>query len=167
MVTFLKFLFLERGKPQTIMNNPSYWEFLMSWWPHRNDKNLLWLWYEDMKTSHREVVKQVAEFLGYDTSNTDLIDLATENSTFNFMKEHERHFDEHTWKEANNVRCHMPQDAGLESSKVMNGGRKPKPDLRELQELLDKKWEEVVTSQTGLKNYEDMRRAHSLEKKGN
>ena len=30
------------------MNNPSYWEFLMSWWPHRNDENLLWLWYEDM-----------------------------------------------------------------------------------------------------------------------
>ena len=32
-------------------------------------------------------------------------------------------------------------------------------ELGELKELLQKKWEEVVTSQTGLKNYEELRAA--------
>ena len=53
----------------------------------------------------------------------------------------------------------MPEDAGSGTSKVMNGGRKPRPELGELKELLQKKWEEVVTSQTGLKNYEELRAA--------
>ena len=148
---------LRAAGPQ--MNNPSYWEFLMSWWPHRNDENLLWLWYEDMKADHRGVVKRVAEFLGYDTADDELIDLVVKNSSFAFMKEHEGKFDEHTWKEANNSRCHMPEDAGSGTSKVMNGGRKPRPELGELKDLLQKKWEEVVTSQTGLKNYEELRAA--------
>ncbi len=83
---FLDVLFLKRGEPQTIMNNPSYWHFLLSWWPVRNDDNVLWLWYEDMKSNHREVVQRVATFLGLDASDTDLVDIATKHSTFDYMK---------------------------------------------------------------------------------
>ena len=156
--TFLTQFFLKRGKPATIMNNPSYWEFLLSWWPHRKDENVLWLWYEDMKENHREVVVRVADFLGFDSGDSDLVDLVTSLSTFDYMKKNERHFDEHTWKERNNVRCGLEATASMETSKVMNGGRKPKPKLSaELVDLLHQKWRDVVTPQTGMNDYEELR----------
>jgi hypothetical protein len=166
MDTFLQRLFLKRGKPQSIMNNPSYWEFLVSWWPHRNDPNLLWLWYEDMKVNHKEVVTKVARFIGFDNLNLKqqkeeegLIDVAYRMSTFDFMKEHEKHFDEHNWKNKRNAACGLPSDAGLESSKVMNGGRAPRATLSQhMKEALEAKWLEVVKPITGCSNYEELRK---------
>mmetsp|Transcript_2634 Transcript_2634/g.6189 ORF Transcript_2634/g.6189 Transcript_2634/m.6189 type:complete len:307 (-) Transcript_2634:109-1029(-) len=159
---FLDVLFLKRGEPQTIMNNPSYWHFLLSWWPHRNDENVLWLWYEDMKTSHREVVQRVATFLGFDASDADLIEIATKRSTFDYMKEHERQYDEHVWKAKNNVRVGLPEDAGLESSKVMNGGRRKVTLPTEILQRLDAKWKELVTPVTGYATYSDMKANEKL-----
>lgn len=162
---FMDELFLKRGRPKSIMNNPSYWEFLLSWWPNRNDPNVLWLWYEDMKEDHKATVNKVAEFLGYDCKDAELIDIAYKNSTFDFMKEHEVKFDEHTWKQHNNVRCSLSPDAGLNSSKVMNGGRHPKPKLStETLTQLDLKWKEVVTAQTGFASYDEMRKSFSVFK---
>ena len=152
------------------MNNPSYWEFLVSWWPHRNDPNLLWLWYEDMKVDHKEVVAKVAKFIGFDLKQKTtpggeegeeegLIEMATRMSTFDFMKEHEKHFDEHNWKSKRNAACGLPPEAGLKSSKVMNGGREPRATLsKSMKEALDAKWQEVVKPVTGCDNYEELRK---------
>lgn len=64
----------------------SYFEFVLEWWKHREDKNVLFLKYEDMK---KDVVKQIdiiANFLGYQLSQGDMEKIA-KASTFKAMRE--------------------------------------------------------------------------------
>ena len=42
----------------------NYFDHLSSWWPHRNDKNMLFLKFEDMKRDTRSTVAQIASFIG-------------------------------------------------------------------------------------------------------
>jgi len=51
--------------------------FLVSWYPHRFDKNVLWLHYEDLKQNRRECVTLIAEFLDIRAHDKALQDLVT------------------------------------------------------------------------------------------
>jgi len=78
------------------------------------------------------------------------------------FSEHERQYDEHVWKAKNNVRVGLPEDAGLESSKVMNGGRRKVTLPAEILQRLDAKWKELVTPVTGYATYSDMKANEKL-----
>ena len=41
-----------------------YFDHVLSWWAHRNDENVLFLKYEDMKKDLTAIVTQFAEFIG-------------------------------------------------------------------------------------------------------
>ena len=43
-----------------------YFDHLLSWWPHRNDKNVLFLRYEDMKKNVLESISKIADFMEID-----------------------------------------------------------------------------------------------------
>ena len=45
-----------------------YFDHLLSWWPHRNDKNVLIMKYEDMKKDLKSSVTTIASFLGRNLS---------------------------------------------------------------------------------------------------
>ena len=62
----------------------SYFHHLASWWPHRNDSNVLLLFYEDLKECYESSVHSVAEFMGI--TDAGHIQIALERSTFEFMK---------------------------------------------------------------------------------
>ena len=46
---FVKGFLLALGEPKTKMERPSHFAHFLSWWEHRNDLNVLFLFYEDMK----------------------------------------------------------------------------------------------------------------------
>jgi len=142
---FVKRFFLERGEPVSIQKNPSYWHFLTSWLPMRTNKNVLWLWYENMRTEHRETVVKIAEFLGFDKNDKDLIDLVVHNSTFDFMKENEPKFDEHPWKMKRNVTIGLKPEAGMKTSKVMHGFKtnRDRTVSEETLQMFEQKWKMV------------------------
>lgn len=73
---------LERGK---------YWEFLNSWWPHRNDPNILWLRFEDLKSELLAQVRRVVDFLKWEVSPIQ-IERILPLLDFEWMKQNESRF---------------------------------------------------------------------------
>ena len=62
-----------------------YFDHLLSWWPHRDDENVLFMKYEDMKKDLSAAVSQVASFIGADISN-DVIGKIADMTSFDKMK---------------------------------------------------------------------------------
>ena len=51
----------------------NYFDHLLSWWSHRDDENVLFMKYEDMKKDLPAAVSQVASFIGADISSDVII----------------------------------------------------------------------------------------------
>lgn len=49
-----------------------YFKFVRSFWPHRNDSDVLWLRYEDMQRDLRTETRRIADFLGWDLEPEDI-----------------------------------------------------------------------------------------------
>lgn len=49
-----------------------YWEHVLNAWSHRNDKNILFIFYENLKIETKETLRTVANFLGKPLSDEDL-----------------------------------------------------------------------------------------------
>ena len=158
---FVKERWLSQGEPQRLTDYASYFHHLASWWPHRNDLNVLLVFYEDLKECYESSVRSIAEFMGI--TDEGHIQVALERGTFEFMKQHSdkfclRNFDKH---------CSAHLDlVGMVKSVMHTGtateGLKSIPaDIRsEIQE----KWEFVVTPVTGCATYQELREAWKKEK---
>lgn len=64
---FANEFWLSRGVPTSKMNNASYFVHLISWYQHRNDPNVLFVCFEDLKEDLETQVRRVAEFMSTDT----------------------------------------------------------------------------------------------------
>nr|XP_002127351.2 cytosolic sulfotransferase 3-like [Ciona intestinalis] len=63
-----------------------YMEHLLSWYPHRNDSNVLFVFYEDLIQYQEREIKRIADFLGVAVSDQDVSSIAKETS-FESLKE--------------------------------------------------------------------------------
>ncbi|NER80722.1 MAG: sulfotransferase domain-containing protein [Leptolyngbya sp. SIO1D8] len=63
----------------------SYFDHILEWWLHKDDENLLFLKYEDLKRDLKGQVKIIAEFLGFKFSDEEAKTVA-EKCTFQAMK---------------------------------------------------------------------------------
>lgn len=63
----------------------SYFDHVLAWWEHRNDENVLFLKYEDLKKAPVDYIIKIAEFLGYDLSKQEAERVA-EVCSFSAMK---------------------------------------------------------------------------------
>lgn len=73
------------------LHNTFYIEHLRSFWPRRNDDNLLWLTFEMMKATPVETANKIVEFLGWKATNEE-VERAVELSSFDSMKEKKSSF---------------------------------------------------------------------------
>jgi hypothetical protein len=134
-----------------------YWPHLVSWWRRRNQPQVLLTTFEELKRHLEGEVRRVAAFL--DIEDAGRIDIATRQARFDFMKAHERQFDDHLIAEARNLACGLPEDA--RSTKVRTGrvGEAKQAFSPETQALLDAAWRTVVEPETGCADYAAMRDA--------
>lgn len=155
---FVKEFWLARGKPESPMQNASYFHHFLSWWEHRNDENVLWLFFEELTESLSERVKRIAEFMGLHCSQ-QLLEKVTEMSTFEYMKHHDDKFDEKISKRTRNAACGLPRDAGLSSKKVRSGGvGEGTLELSSsLKAAIRHRWHSVATEATGFPSYDELR----------
>merc|ERR1711862_46196 len=63
--------------------------WMQSFWPHRNDPNLLWLRYEDMKLDMEGTARKILNFTGWEVSDEELAK-AIKLSSFDHMRKNER-----------------------------------------------------------------------------
>lgn len=138
-----------------------YWGFLVSWWKKRNDPDVLFLCFEDMKRDLAGTIDKVAEFIGVPL-DVALRTIVLEQSGMDFMKAHERQFDDHPLRQARDAACGLPPD-GV-SSKVNKGRIGSGSALSEATiEALDARWRDTVGALTGANSYAELRERWSVE----
>ena len=139
-----------------------YWSFLISWWAKRNDPDVLFLFFEDMRQDLGRAIAQVARFMGI-SLDEELRSIVLHQSGMPFMKAHEPQFDDHLLREARDTACGLPP--GGASSKVHKGQIGGGNALSgEAIEALDARWRETVAKVTGARTYADLREACRLER---
>lgn len=62
-----------------------WFDHVLEWWKHKDDSNVLFLKYEDMKKDLHLAVRATAAFIGHDVSS-DVADQIVHQSTFESMK---------------------------------------------------------------------------------
>ena len=72
-----------------------FFGFLASWWPLRDQRNVLFLHFSDMKREHEASVRKIAEFLGV-SPTADQWPVILEYTSFPWMKQHEDKFEAST-----------------------------------------------------------------------
>lgn len=158
LTTFVIGFWLARGVPAERTENASYFDNLASWWPHRNDPNVLFLFYENVILDTEATVRKINSFLGF-KNNEETIQTAIRMSSREFMVEHRDKFNENIMRHERNEACGLDATAGSTSYKVV---AKPetKPELSEqARTAIDKRWKKTVQPVTGFATYEDMLKA--------
>jgi pyruvate formate-lyase activating enzyme-like uncharacterized protein len=150
------------GVPEKKIEFASYFVHLVSWWEHRNDSNVLFLFFEDMKDDLESVVRMVAAFMGI--QDEERIRKAVEMSSFEFMKKNEMKFSEVRLTRYRNKSCGIPDD--VVPSKVVTGSATKGRELMDdkTREIIQAKWLEVVGKQTGFQDYNELRSAFKKER---
>jgi len=162
---FVQGFWLARGTPESNMQNASYFHHLLSWWEHRHDPNVLFLFYEDLKDDLAMHVTQIARLMELDDVE-ERSKIAVQHATFEFMSLHSQHFDERHSKLARNAACSLPPDAGLKNGKVREGkSGAGRPALSAgLAAAIDTKWTDVVGQATGCNTYVQLRQLAAHER---
>ncbi|XP_015724921.1 sulfotransferase 6B1-like [Coturnix japonica] len=68
----------------------SWFDHFLSWEEHKNDKNILFLFYEDMKKNLPKIVKEISIFLGISISDEDIQDICKKSSFSEMKKDTEK-----------------------------------------------------------------------------
>ncbi len=162
---FVQDFILARGVPKKKTEFASYFSHLLSWWEHRNDSNVLFLFYEDTKDDLESVVRMVAAFIGI--QDEERIKNAMKMSSFEFMKKHERKFADVRIARYRNKVCGVPDE--IVPSKVVIGSTTKGRELMgdKTKEIIQAKWLEVVSDQLGFQDYNELRNAFNMEKSNN
>ena len=157
---FVKNLSLVRNKERIVRT--SYFEHLVSWWPKRNDPNVLLLLYEDMLEDLENAVKTVAFFMGIDDEGS--IKNAMKMSTFDYMKENHHKFVANRISSYRNKAMGIPED--VRPQRVVTGSATKGRDMMQnsTKEAVQKTWNETVSKQIGLHDYNELRSALTRKK---
>eukprot|EP00803_Ostreobium_quekettii_P004891 evm.model.scf_1234.2 EVM.evm.TU.scf_1234.2 scf_1234:18061-21021(-) len=164
----VKGFFLALDKPQKPKQFASVWQHIVSWYPHRNDPNVLWLHYDDLWEDLPECVRLIADFMGLGAGDAELLDIATKQASFEFMKQHANKFNDGPMKLACNAAVGLPANAGLDEGnpgKVRSGGLgNHKLHLTpHTQQLLQGRWEAEVKPVTGCGSFGELRQQVNKE----
>ena len=164
MEDYVRHIWLAQGEPQSRSDVASYFHHLASWWPHRNDPNVLLVFYEDLKEDYESTVRSVAEFM--DVTDEHNIQTALERSTFEYMKIHSDKFNMGLLRPSINARLGLPENTGFDQSKIRAGTTTEGPRIlpTDIRNEIQKKWEAVVAPVTGCSTYEELRIAWKKEK---
>lgn len=73
----------------------AFFGFLKAWWPFREEKNVLFIHFSDMKRDHQASIRKIAKFLGVEPT-ADQWSAILEYTSFQWMKRHEDKFEART-----------------------------------------------------------------------
>lgn len=150
-----------------LSHSGNIWNFFSTWWERRNDPNVLWICFEDLKDDLAGQVKLIANFMGVELTN-ELLSIVVEKSTFKYMEARSHQFDEHFVFGKVRDQMGFPAEykfGDVEVSKVRKGGgttgegKAHLPD--EMVTLLSTRWDSCLNARQGLQTYQDLRDAVS------
>jgi len=140
------------------------WDFYSQWWERRNDPNVLWVCFEDLRSDLRGQIARVAKFMGVECDDATL-SIVEEKSAFKFMESRQSQFDEHVVFAKVRDQMQIPKDyvfGDVSVSKVRSGGGtigEGKGIPPKILEMLRHRWKISIEDKIGFKSYADMRKA--------
>ena len=132
-----------------------YWDHVRSWWEQRDQEDVLFATFEDMKQDLDRQVRRVAVFMGLE-ADEERIAIATRQSTFAFMRDHQSKFDDHpTTAAMSRAAGHAPAT----TSKVRGGrvGDGVSTLSGEVLARLAEEWKRRIEEPLGIRSYEGLR----------
>ena len=149
----------ESDKMQSRIN---YFDHLLSWWPKRNDPNVLCLVYEDMLEDLESSVRAVASFMGIDDEAS--ITNAVKMSTFDFMKRNQEKFATHLIFSYRGKAMGFPEGTVLQ--RIGTGSATKGREMMDecTKKAVQEMWCKIVTKETGIQNYDEFRNVFKKQK---
>ncbi len=139
-----------------------YCSHIASWWPHHNEKQVLFIHFEDLKENIELCIGKIAEFLNISIS-PELVELVKQRSSLAYMSTHQQKF---TGRPPH-PESHDPMPSAPVST-VREGGGQTKEGAKnlpvEVKQGLTEDWQKSVFPVTGCKNYDELRAITSLLK---
>ncbi len=136
-------------------DSDGYWGHITSWWRQRDNPDVLTLSFEGMKADLPGTVDAVADFMGLGPDPA-LRELAARQASFDFMKAHNRQFDDHLQRACRDAACGLPPDGVATKVSTGNVGA-GKPVLSdEIRARMDAKWQDTMGAEFGLRSYQDL-----------
>ena len=133
-----------------------YWSHAASWWRVRAREDVLLFCFEEMKHDLPGTVDRVAAFIDI-PDDPARRKIATDQARFEFMKAHNRQFDDHLLRAARDPACGLPLD-GV-STKVNRGkvGAEAHVIPPAIRDSLDARWAQTLGAEFNLTSYEALR----------
>ena len=133
----------------------NYFEHLVSWWPKRNDPNVLMLTFEDMLEDLESAVRAVSSFMGIDDEAS--ITNAVKMSRFKFMKKHQEKFANHRVARYRNSAIGLQK--GTVFRRVNTGSATKGREAMEecTRQAVQDMWDQIVTKKIGFRDYNEFR----------
>jgi len=132
--------------------------FLSSWWPHRKDPNVYWVYYEDLLENLELITKELADFIDMPLTDNELKRVCS-LCTFDYMSTNGDKFKANPVAELFALSLDQEKWPVTSSMVRKDGGRSGEGKEKlasSLKELVDDQWKEIVTKQLGFKNYDEM-----------
>ncbi len=130
-----------------------YWHHINAWWPQRNRDDVLFLAYENMMAEPERLIRCVADFIDI-TLSDDLLVITKEKISAAFMRKHVNQFNDHILRNKRDPICGLP--SGGDSAKISTQNTNKLTPSPFVLTQLEQKWHDIVTPETGLKNYEEL-----------
>ena len=129
----------------------NYYHHLVSWWPRRNDEDVLFMAYENMLADSELSIRRIAKFIEIELDDA-LLEQVKHYSSVEFMLAHKDRFDDAMLRKLSEDMADLPE--GSDSAKVRIGksgaGREISPAVKQ---QMDEVWHEEVTEKLGFENY--------------
>ena len=136
------------------LSHRRYFQHLISWWPRRNDPDVLFLSYEKMLEDPGAVIQRIAGFIDVDLDET-LLTKTLSHSSFDFMLAHKDRFDDALLRAYTETQGGLPP--GSDSAKVRAGATGSGRELSdETRARVQAVWAAEVTERYGFKDYQSM-----------
>lgn len=135
------------------------WAHFVGWWERRNDEDVLFLTYEDVKSDPRAAIAEIAAFMGV-SADAATVDRVYARTTLAAMSRDGTKYDDHFVFDKLKAQMGFPEGATHQTSKVRTGRVGSSRSLpAAVLAMLDARWRDTVSAATGLATYADLRRA--------
>ena len=141
---------------------------IVTWWEHRNDKDVLLLFFDDLKEDHEGSVCRIAKFMGVDCNEEEIARIVHTTSHAE-MSRHSEKFS--TRKFVSKISEKLGEEPVAEAEFVgrvrKDGGKSGEGKQKlppEVQKRIDQLWQSIVTPKLGFQNLQEMREAWKKER---
>ena len=133
-----------------------YWHHVLTWWPRRQDENVLFLCFEDFLDDPAAIIARVAKHAGI-SLDPELAEMTLQHTSLDFMRAHAGQFDDHLLREYLDPILGLPP--GGETHKVAPAGVQRSKLSTSVRDLFNQRWQETIGQTLNLRDYDELRRA--------